>query len=338
MENRMEMVPEQEEEKRVIKTGRRHFSRLGLSFFFGTLIIYAVQIGVAVFAQKLFPQALKNGNVSMVLGMLPMYLIGMPLMILLISRVPAKHIAPKKMSAGQMAIAALMAYCIMYCSNLVGVGINAALEVIKGSAIQNTITEVVTGTDAWVMVLFGVICAPVYEELIFRKLLIDRAVQYGEGTAILLSGLLFGLFHGNLSQFIYAAALGMFLAFLYVKTGKIRYTVILHMIVNFIGSVLGKWVLEKSGYMELLSDLSVLETNPGAVIGGMLILLAYVFCLIGIVIAGFVLLIVFRKRFRVSKGEAVLPAGKRFLTVICNPGMLLFVLFWIGIIVQQLLA
>jgi len=42
--------------------------------------------------------------------------------------------------------------------------------------------------------------APVCEELIFRKMLVTRALKYGEGVAILLSGLVFGLFHGDLNQ------------------------------------------------------------------------------------------------------------------------------------------
>ena len=52
--------------------------------------------------------------------------------------------------------------------------------------------------------LYMVICAPILEEYIFRKLIVDRTVKYGQGVAVVLSGLMFGLFHGNLNQFAYA--------------------------------------------------------------------------------------------------------------------------------------
>ncbi|MGN0431420.1 MAG: lysostaphin resistance A-like protein [Lachnospiraceae bacterium] len=330
--------PQGEELQKIVKDGRKHFSKLGLGFFFGTLIIFAVQLGVIWTVQWFWPNLLENPDLSLLISMVPMYIVGMPLMMLLISRVPAENIPKHKMSAGKLTIAAMMCYCVMYCSNLIGTVITFVIEIIKGSSVNNSMQDIALGTGTGIRVLFMVICAPVFEELIFRKLLVDRAVKYGEGTAVVLSGLMFGLFHGNLSQFVYATTLGMFLAFIYVKTGKIQYTVILHMIVNFVGGVLGVWILEWSGYTDLLADPASIQENMAAVMTGLLIMLIYVFCLIGIVIAGFVLLIVFRKKFRVSRGKIVLPKGKRFTTVICNLGMILFAVFWIGRIIQLLLV
>ena len=34
----------------------------------------------------------------------------------------------------------------------------------------------------------------------------------------------------------YASTIGMFLAFIYVKTGKLRYTILMHMVINFFGT------------------------------------------------------------------------------------------------------
>ena len=42
----------------------------------------------------------------------------------------------------------------------------------------------------------------------FRKLLIDRIVPFGQRVAVVVSGLAFGLFHGNFYQFFYAFSLG----------------------------------------------------------------------------------------------------------------------------------
>lgn len=38
--------------------------------------------------------------------------------------------------------------------------------------------------------------------LLFRKFLLDRVVDYGEAVAVILSGVMFGLYHANLSQFM----------------------------------------------------------------------------------------------------------------------------------------
>ncbi len=83
----------------------------------------------------------------------------------------------------------------------------------------------------------AVIAAPLLEEWIFRKLLIDRLHIFGEPTAILASALLFGLVHGNSAQFFLAFFLGLLFGVLYCKTGKIRYTILLHAIINFFASL-----------------------------------------------------------------------------------------------------
>ncbi|MEG2260013.1 MAG: CPBP family intramembrane glutamic endopeptidase, partial [Oscillospiraceae bacterium] len=51
-------------------------------------------------------------------------------------------------------------------------------------------------------------------------------------------GLMFGLFHMNLSQFFYAAVLGMLLAYITLKTGNIKQSAILHIAINITGSVI----------------------------------------------------------------------------------------------------
>lgn len=84
------------------------------------------------------------------------------------------------------------------------------------------------------MVVFA---APIVEELLYRKMLIDRIAAYGDGVSVVVSGLLFGLAHGNFSQFFYAFGLGALFAYVYIKTGHIGYTIGFHMFFNLIGGV-----------------------------------------------------------------------------------------------------
>lgn len=325
----------------VVKQGRKHFSSIGLMYFLGTLVIYGLQLCAGAVIKKFFPDILYDPNISLLCNMALMYLISMPLMMLMIRSVPAVKVEKHPMSFGKLLIAMIMCYSIMYCSNIVGTIITFIIGLIKGTPVNNVIQEVATSIHPLLSFFVMVICAPVMEELIFRKLLVDRAVRYGQGVAVVLSGLMFGLFHGNLSQFVYAFTLGMFLAFLYVRTGKIQYTIILHMAVNFVGGVIAPALLRLMDYDSLNAamasqDERLIMQAMAEVLPGLLLFFLYLLFLFGVVIAGIVLLIVFRKRFKLA-GVPVLPKGKKFTTVILNVGMILFCLFWMVMIVMQLL-
>ena len=231
----------------VCADARRQFSRIGLMFLVGTALIYGVQFGASAIANAINPDLLSSTSYALLIVMIPMYVIAMPIMALLIKRIPAVTLPKKHMTFGQWLIAFLMCYGAMYVSNYTGLILTQLISILKGSPVTNTMLEVATSSNLWVNLFIMVLCAPVAEELIFRKLLIDRLAQYGEGVAVLFSGLMFGLFHGNLNQFVYAFVLGLCFGFIYVKTGNIRYTIGLHMLVNFLGSVLGVAILKWLG-------------------------------------------------------------------------------------------
>lgn len=269
-----------------------------------------------------------------------MYLISMPLMSLLIRTVPASHIDRHSMTFGQWFCAFVMCYAIMYLSNLVGVAMTFVIGIVKGSSVENALLDVVTGISPWTALFIMVLCAPVAEELIFRKLLIDRTVRYGEKTSILFSGLFFGLFHGNLNQFVYAFMLGVFFGFIYVRTGKIRYTIAMHMCVNFLGSVAGMFLLNVSGYEEIMNavgDPEVFMDILSEHFSGLLLLSLYGLAILVFVIAGVICLAVNAKKMKLRPAEVQIPKGKFLSAAILNVGVILFSLFWIIQIILQLL-
>ena len=155
----------------------------------------------------------------------------------------------------------------------------------------------------------------------------------------------FGLFHGNLNQFVYAFTLGIFLAYLYVKTGNIKITIALHMMINFVGGFLSTVLLRLIDPEEMVTALS----SPDAQVmmkymmdnlGGLVAYMLFVFFVFGMMIAGGILLIVnlCMKKFVLNKGEVVIPKGKKFSTVMLNVGMILYSVFWIAMIVMQLFS
>ena len=74
---------------------------------------------------------------------------------------------------------------------------------------------------------------PIAEELLFRGLVYKRLKLYfGVTPALIGSALIFGIMHVNLVQFLYAAVIGLFLAFVLEKTGKLSMAVFGHIAAN----------------------------------------------------------------------------------------------------------
>lgn len=320
----------------LLKTYKKHFSSLGLMYFFGALIIIGVQVAVSMLILAFAPSLLDNPNLSLLVSMLPTYAIAFPLTSLLIRQVPGVQMKKHNMKPTQLLGAFAISYALMYLSNLAGQFFTNIIGIIKGSPVDDAIADLVSELNPLTAFFVMVLLAPALEEWIFRKLLVDRTIRYGEGTAIFLSGLMFGLFHGNLNQFVYTFLVGAFWAFIYVKTGRLRYTIYLHMALNFMGSV---------GSLFFLDAISTLEGGSSAMNGfhfllGMMLPLAivipYLIVVFGLVISGIVLLVTNWKRFRLIPAEFFIPKEKRFSVIFLNAGMILYVLFWIIQIILQL--
>ncbi len=322
---------------------RRHFNSLGLMYFFGTLLIFGVQYAEVFLIERLPLTGIYDTDVWLLISTVPMYLISMPLMMLLIRRVPAVSVEKHPMTFLQWLTAFFMCYAIMYLGNLVGLGLTFVIGMVKGSPVDNALVDIATDISPWTALVIMVLCAPVFEELIFRKLLIDRTVKYGEKTAVLFSGIFFGLFHGNLNQFAYAFGLGIFWGFIYVKTGKIRYSICMHMAVNFLGSVASVFLLKSAAYEELIEvsasgDMGALMGVVSEHLPGLMLFGLYGLAVLGFLITGIVCLAVHLRKMKLKPAELPLPKGKLMSAAFLNAGVALFSLFWIIQILLQLMG
>lgn len=87
--------------------------------------------------------------------------------------------------------------------------------------------------------LFLVLIVPAAEELVFRGTIFALVRErFSWIAAALVSSLLFGLFHGNLLQGIYALCIGFLCAWLYEKIHGLYASVILHMAANLVSVIL----------------------------------------------------------------------------------------------------
>ena len=98
----------------------------------------------------------------------------------------------------------------------------------------------------------SVIYAPVFEEILFRKMLLGKLRPFGDTTAILFSGFAFGLTHMNFRQFFFATAIGFVLGYVMIKTNRLIYPILFHFIFNSMSSLVypfAEWLDGKIGIM-----------------------------------------------------------------------------------------
>lgn len=111
------------------------------------------------------------------------------------------------------------------------------------SAVEDTLTPIVssgTGRGAWYLAFLFIqmaVLAPVFEEYWFRGVIQSSLAPYGNGFAILVSSLCFGMAHGNIHQFCYTAIVGICLGYVRYATGSLVPTMIMHAIFNSIAGI-----------------------------------------------------------------------------------------------------
>lgn len=156
-----------------------------------------------------------------------------------------------------------------------------------------------------------------------------------------MTALAFGLLHQNLFQFFYAFGVGLIFGYVYMRTGKIRYSVILHTVINFIGSVIAPFVL-KILDIERLANFNFNTTTEELTafildfLPGLIVYLLYTTILSGITIAGIVFLIIELTRLKWQHSELQLPKGTVFKTVYLNAGVICYILVCGAFIVLSL--
>ncbi|MBE6632808.1 MAG: CPBP family intramembrane metalloprotease [Ruminococcaceae bacterium] len=199
---------------------------------------------------------LEHPAFGVAVGSISMYLIAQPLSMLFFNRcevsVPAEK---KKLSFLQILGLISISMTLTLAGSVIGTFVTQLIAILQGTDASNPVADATQATPLWAIILFMVIMAPICEELLFRRVIIDRLRRYGDLPAILISGVIFGVIHGNFSQLFYATLLGFFFGFIYVKTGKLRYTIFLHVFINFMGGAYPT-IMERLAGGELPSELT----------------------------------------------------------------------------------
>lgn len=153
---------------------------------------------------------------------------------LIVRAIPFKRQPGSKMGFGTILQLFFIMYAFSSVANIIGIGMN-----MLSPAGTQTPTDQISGIistgniGGFIIVLM---LAPVFEELVFRKMLLDRTAGFGETNAILFSAICFGLFHENLTQSLYTFGIGLILGYVYIKTRNVFVTMIMHFVFNFMGT------------------------------------------------------------------------------------------------------
>ena len=318
---------------------KSYFSRIGLAVFVLGLAATVVSTALYLLAQSILPLLTTNSAIitaaEHMISFISIYAVGMPLLCLVLKPLPSvspyKENMPLKDVIGGFCVCILGMLVGNYISNIIIIW----LETLLSTATQNPIADAIAPTDGatvLVTVAFMVIIGPILEEILFRKILCSKLLPLGEGYAILISAAIFGLFHGNFYQFAYSFLIGIILSLIYVKTGKLIYTIIYHMGINLLGAVVSPWIVEQIDVEKLAEIVESGVVDPAdPIVNSIFLLLAYEAFFIGAAIAGIILLSKAKKKRAITLEKGILPPPKshRVANIFCNVGVAAAVTYFV---------
>lgn len=321
------------------------FMRVGISL--------AVLLSVTVFMQSLllfaivgiYPAAESVWWLSWVLAILPLYVFGLPafwLSLKGLSRgeacrvrtVSGQDLPKPAFGVGSFLLLTVVGLGLLYIGNLMGTALMELMSVATGHDYHNALSGIFSSSPTWAVILGAVVIAPIGEELIFRKLLIDRTRGFGDVTAILLSAVSFGLFHGNFFQFFYAFLIGAVLAYMYTWSGNWLWSAGLHMLINLVGGVVVPYIV---GGLNLDGD----PAADASVAFDYMIALGIEALSLGLMLAavGILIYLFCTRKVYLGQGESggILSRADRVSATLGNAGMVLAALLYGGYMALSLL-
>jgi len=178
--------------------------------------------------------------------------------------------------------------------------------------VQDSLFSAPDITSALIQFVQLAVVAPIFEELWFRGMIMESLRPYGNGFAIFISAIMFGLTHGNFEQFFYATALGIFLGYIAVSTQSIVTTTVMHAMFNSISGVMLLMSVEPSVQEYVLSSGAgeTAEITPMVVL--YLVWMGFIALLLIVGIIMMIYKFIKIKRYKVPKMQTEISTGKRW--------------------------
>lgn len=174
----------------------------------------------------------------------------------------------KILSVKSLACTLGLAVCGQFVCNIIMIVFSRVFPTIYKNYLELAEGLDINVLPAWAMLFIVAVWSPLAEELVFRGM-IFRTLRKGFSflPAALISGILFGAYHMNWVQGVYAGALGVLLAFTYEKTNSLLGCYLFHFFFNLSSYAIGA-----------LQEISVIPT----VVLGLLLLAMHGISVVGI--------------------------------------------------------
>ncbi len=292
----------------VVKACRKAVGRMGLALAVSMGLTQLISWGLVIWLERGFPGSVENPWISLTVGTLPIYLLGMPLVWLMVRRLPyAYPLEKQRVGFGTTVCFGAATYALAYVFQMTVMFGLEALKQLTGKDYLEAMPELPGGSPL-ATVLVVCLVGPIMEELFFRRLVLRRLLPYGRVFAIVVSAAAFGLFHGNFFQMFMAFGVGLGLGYITVRTGSLKHAVFMHILINTYSSVIS----------------FMLEDFPIAATVGSLAIMAA--ALVGVVV-----LILKRRTIAYHLRPAPVDQGRCLAQAVKSPGVWLFVLVCVGL-------
>ncbi len=319
-----------------IYEARKSYFAVGFGLTVYSVISLAVALLIQVIALVVSPDLIEDILFLNIITPISLYLFALPVLLLILFAfgIKGEALPKKKMKFGEWMLIFVVGFGLMYIGSYVGQFVMGGLSALVGYDYSNMLESMVDIDKMWITVIFMCVIAPIGEEFVFRKLIIDRTHKYGGFVCIFFSALAFGLMHANFYQFFYAFALGLVLGYVYYKTGRLWYTIALHAAINFIGSVLTSYLSvgidEMARALESLDMQSTEQMLAFVKEYGFILLAEYAFLafVFSAMICAVVFPIVFPKRIKLDRSNDIAPRKKVLAASFLNVGAILMIVVY----------
>ena len=293
-------------ELKVKVENKKVFNRIGLAIFASMILVNIIQVVFFGIIGVVNQELLSAPWINYAAIAISFYLIGFPVFYLMIKKLPEEEKRESRtLGVFEVIKICVISYSLVYIVNFLTNLLMMLIAVFKGSEVINPLVNMLEGSNWIWSLIFAGILSPIIEEMMFRGVMLNKLRGYGDKIAIITTAVLFGLFHANFSQFFYAVVLGMIFAYVTLKTGTIKYSIILHIVVNIMGGVILPALIGDGSNIVVVGCVGVV--------------------LLAIVIVGLVLLVKNKKNIYLLDGEIKLEKGTAFKTIWVNVGMILYV-------------
>lgn len=241
--------PSKEERRRI----RHYFNIVGGGIFLHFLLSGGIMMLILELLQSIVMRkegvSVPDASVQYLLGLENFFnnssiLIGINMLVLMVcsififivgSKVSKIKISSYFNTSG-LTFKAIAVYCIIsffirYIGGFAGLG----FEMIFNDVDMSVGTEMMnyqSPKTILLTVVYTCLVAPIIEELMYRGFVMKNLSRVSQRFGIIMSALLFGLMHGNVSQFIFAFFMGLFLAHIDIKHNSLIPSILVHAFVN----------------------------------------------------------------------------------------------------------